>query len=276
MAAEDIGELVPTKIPGLVDQADIQAAFRLYHYGSYDFDINETDPAELINPSIAYNINDFEERIAELESGTGNLTASILNAKGSLITSTAASTASELSVGGSNGLVLTVNNATATGLEWATPAVTLTNSVTLSNKTLSAPILTGTSVMSQVLETATFSAIAATGTINYDLLTNGAVTYYTSNATDNWTLNIRGNSGTSLNSVMSTGQILSVVFLVTNGSTAYYQTGIQIDGNSVTPKWQFANPPSSGNTNSIDAYTISIFKTGNATFTVLENQTRFA
>lgn len=276
MAAENIGELVPTKIPGLVDQADIQAAFRLYHYGSYDFDINETDPAELINPSIAYNINDFEERIAELESGTGNLTASILNAKGSLISATGASTATELAVGGSNGLVLTVNSATATGLEWATPAVTLTNSVTLSGKTLSAPILTGTTTVAQVLESATFSATAATGAINYDLITNGAVTYYTSNASGNWTLNIRGNSGTTLNSIMSTGQILSIVFLVTNGATGYYQTALQVDGNAITPKWQFGNSPTSGNVNSIDAYTISIFKTGNAAFTALANQTKFA
>ena len=67
MAAEDIGELVPTKIPGYSDAADIQAALRLYHYGSYTFDINETDPTQLVNPSIAYSINDLQDQIDSLD-----------------------------------------------------------------------------------------------------------------------------------------------------------------------------------------------------------------
>ena len=41
MAAESIGVLIPTKIPAFIDDADIQAALRLYHYGDYNFDINE-------------------------------------------------------------------------------------------------------------------------------------------------------------------------------------------------------------------------------------------
>jgi hypothetical protein len=63
MAVEDIGILVPTKIPALVDDANIQDALKAYHYGSYDFDTAETDPAELLNPSIAYTINDLQEQI---------------------------------------------------------------------------------------------------------------------------------------------------------------------------------------------------------------------
>ena len=63
MAAEDIGHLIPTKIPALVDDADIQQALRLYHYGSYDFDTAETDPTHLVNPSIAYTINDIQDQI---------------------------------------------------------------------------------------------------------------------------------------------------------------------------------------------------------------------
>ena len=34
MAAENIGTVYPTKIPGLEDPADIQAALKLYHYGT--------------------------------------------------------------------------------------------------------------------------------------------------------------------------------------------------------------------------------------------------
>ena len=63
MAVENIGNLVPTKIPALVDDANIQDALRAYHYGSYDFDTAENDPANLLNPSIAYTINDLQEQI---------------------------------------------------------------------------------------------------------------------------------------------------------------------------------------------------------------------
>ena len=63
MAVENIGSLVPTKIPALADDADIQDALRAYHYGSYDFDTAETDTANLLNPSIAYTINDLQEQI---------------------------------------------------------------------------------------------------------------------------------------------------------------------------------------------------------------------
>jgi hypothetical protein len=137
MAAESIGTLVPTKIPGLADQADIQAALRVYHYGSYDFDTAETDPAELVNPSIAYTINDLQDQIDTLSGGTA-ISATSLNAKGDLLSASANDTLSVLSVG-SNGRVLTANSATATGLEWVTPEVSLSNSVALSNKTLTAP-----------------------------------------------------------------------------------------------------------------------------------------
>jgi hypothetical protein len=63
MAVEDIGSLVPTKIPALIDDANIQDALKAYHYGSYDFDTAETDPEELLNPSIAYTINDLQNQI---------------------------------------------------------------------------------------------------------------------------------------------------------------------------------------------------------------------
>jgi len=60
------------------------------------------------------------------------------------------------------------------------------------------------------------------------------------------------------------------------GSTAYYQSGFQIDGSSVTPKWAGGTAPTAGNANSVDAYTLTIFKTGSATFTAFASQTKFA
>ena len=128
---------------------------------------------------------------------------------------------------------------------------------------------------SNILETATVSATAATGTINYDVTTQ-SVLYYTTNASANFTVNFRGSSGTTLNTVMSTGESLSATFLVTNGATAYYNSAVQVDGSSVTPKWQGGTAPTSGNASSIDSYTYVIIKTGSAAFTVLASQTKFA
>jgi len=130
-------------------------------------------------------------------------------------------------------------------------------------------------ILNDVAETTTISATAATGTINYDVTTQ-SVLYYTSNASANWTVNFRASAGTSLNTAMSTGQTLTVVFLVTQGSTAYYNSAVQVDGSSVTPKWQQGTAPTAGNASSIDAYVYSIVKTGNAAFTIFASQTKFA
>jgi len=128
--------------------------------------------------------------------------------------------------------------------------------------------------LTDAAETMTISATAATGTINYDVTTQ-SVLYYTSNASANWTVNFRGSSGTSLNTLMSTGQSMTVTFLVTQGSTAYYNNAVQVDGSSVTPKYQGGTAWSAGNASAIDAYTYTIVKTGNAAFTVFAAQTQF-
>ena len=65
MAAESIGTLVPTKIPGLSDPADIQAALRLYHYGDYSYNTANASTGSLINPSIAYTITIYKLRLLQ-------------------------------------------------------------------------------------------------------------------------------------------------------------------------------------------------------------------
>jgi hypothetical protein len=132
------------------------------------------------------------------------------------------------------------------------------------------------SVFNNIAETTTVSATAATGTINYDVTTQSVV-YYTSNASANWTINLRGNGTTSLNTLLSTGQSLTVAFLVTNGGTAYYNNVVQVDGTTsgVTTRWQGGTAPTAGNASSIDVYTYTIIKTGSATFTVLATQTKY-
>ena len=129
-------------------------------------------------------------------------------------------------------------------------------------------------VFQDAAEVTTISATAATGTINYDVTTQ-SVLYYTTSASANWTVNVRANSSTSLDTLMSTGQALTVVFLVTQGATAYYNNAFTIDGTSVTPKYQGGTAPTSGNASGIDAYSYTIIKTGSAAFTVLAAQTQF-
>ena len=124
-------------------------------------------------------------------------------------------------------------------------------------------------------EPATVSATASTGTINFDITTQ-SVLYYTTNASGNFTLNFRASSGTSLNTLMATGDSICVSFLCTNGATAYYNSAVTVDGSSVTPKYQGGTAWTSGNASSIDSYNFVIFKTGSAAFTILTSQTKFA
>jgi len=183
-----------------------------------------------------------------------------------------------LAVTGTTGLtgVLTANVANIT-----TANITTANVATMSGTTnyTGTQTFTGSTtaiaaVFQDAAEVATISATAATGTINYDV-TSQSVLYYTTNASANWTVNFRGNGTTSLNTLMSTGQALTVVFLVSQGATAYYNNAVTIDGSSVTPKYQGGTAWSSGNASGIDAYSYTIVKTGSATFTVFASQTQF-
>lgn len=276
----------------------------------------------------------------------------LIDAKGDLLSASAADTPVRLAVG-TNNHILTADSAEATGLKWAAAPVTLAGTETLTNKTLTAPALgTPTSVVltnatglpvsgitaststalgvgsvelghatdttlarssagvitvegvvvptisstntftnktltSPIISSGTIAdsivkglnedvnvvAAAATGTINFDVGT-ASIWYYTTNATANHTLNFRYSSGVSLNTFMATGDSLTVVWLNTNGSTAYYPSAFQIDTVSVTPKVPAAI--AAGNASSIDAYSFTIIKTGSAAWTVLETQTKFA
>lgn len=134
-----------------------------------------------------------------------------------------------------------------------------------------APLTSATltaSVLVSPEERMTVSATAATGTINFDADTQG-VLYYTSDASADWTLNVRGSGSTTLNSKLATGDSTTVAFLVTNGSTAYKHSALTIDGNSQTVKWSGGTAPAAGNASAIDAYSFTIIKTASATFTVL-------
>lgn len=128
-----------------------------------------------------------------------------------------------------------------------------------------------------VIEPLTVAATAATGTIPIDAV-NGT-TYYTTNASANWIVNLRWNSTTTLDSKLAVGEMVTTSFMVRQGATAYYPTSIQVNGTTsgVTTRWQGSTgAPTAGNANSTDMYTFTVIKTGNATFDVFAAQTRFA
>ena len=157
-------------------------------------------------------------------------------------------------------------------------AVTLAGTQTLTNKTLTAPITTGGTLADGIVkgleEDVNVVASAATGTINFDVAT-ASVWYYTTNASANHTLNFRYSSDATLSSVLAGGDAITLVWLNTNGATAYHPNVIQIDGSTVTPKVPAAI--SGGNATAIDAYVFTIIKTASTpTYTVLETQTKFA
>jgi len=162
-------------------------------------------------------------------------------------------------LGGTTGQILVKNSNTNMDFVWSNNDIQI-------NSPINAP-----------LEVCNVSATAATGTINVEVGSLGSVWYYTTNASANFTLNFRKSSSVSLSTLLAVGQAITIVFLNTNGATAYYPTAFQIDGASVTPKWQGGSAPSSGNASSIDAYTFTIIKTAaTPTYTVLAAAAKFA
>jgi hypothetical protein len=116
-------------------------------------------------------------------------------------------------------------------------------------------------------------ASAPSSTTNF-YVQSGSVQYYTTSAANNWTLNIAFSSGTSMNTALATGQSVTFALVTTQGSTAYYNSAVTIDGTSVTPKW-IGGAPTAGNASGLDVYRFAVIKTASATYTVLASVTQF-
>ncbi len=184
---------------------------------------------------------------------------------GAIIVKDGGITAAKLSSGGPT---WSSGTTTATNL-------TATSTVTGATGTFVSLNATGTTSVFEVVENLTVDTNALTGTVNFDALTS-AIRLYTSNSAANWTINVRGDSSTTLNSTLGVADAITVVVLATQGSTAYYHSALTIDGSAQTVKWAGGSAPSAGNASSIDAYTFTIIKTASATYTVLGSQTRYA
>lgn len=178
------------------------------------------------------------------------LMASTITAKGDMIVGSGVATYVHLAKG-TNNQFLTVNTgASASNLSWSN---------TLTNGILKAPLEQW--------------SIAATvpGTLN---ATTASAWYFTTNATANWTLNV-----TNVASLLAVGQTITVSAAVTNGTTGYYQSQLQIEGTNQAVKWNNGLTPATtgGSASAIDVYTFTILKTeATPTYVVFGSKTKFA
>ena len=232
-------------------------------------DISNINIAEGCSPANVNNaIRSLMAQIKDLQAGTSGDTIPVTAGGTGSATASDARTALGLAIG-TNVQAYDAN----TVFDDVSATFTAANSFT-AKQTFTGSSSVISSKFVNAVEGITVSATAATGTINYDATTQ-SILYYTSNASANWTVNFRASSGTSLNTAMSTGESITVVFLVTQGSTAYYNSVVQVDGTTVTPKYQGGSAPTVGNVSSVDAYSYTIVKTGSAAFTVFASQVQF-
>lgn len=130
-------------------------------------------------------------------------------------------------------------------------------------------------VVTGLIETTTVTSTAFTATQTYDVMTQ-TVLLVTANAINNFTLNVRGNASTTFNTLVGVGQTITLAVMITNGASPFFLQATQIDGVAQTVKFLNAVPPSAGNANSIDLYTLTIVKTAASTYTIFGSQTRYA
>jgi hypothetical protein len=125
--------------------------------------------------------------------------------------------------------------------------------------------------LTNAAEKVNFIGTGATGTIDYNI-TSQSILYYVGNAGSNWALNFRGSATASLNSIMAIGQSVTAVFLANQGTTAYINNSVRIDGIAYTPAWQ-GSAPTSGTASGTDLYSYTIVKTNEFSFIVFASRT---
>ena len=130
-------------------------------------------------------------------------------------------------------------------------------------------------IMVSTAEPVAYSTSAISSTVNFDVTTQ-PVMYYSGNATANWTVNFRGSSTATLDSLLAVGQCITATLFVAQGSTAYYCPTVKVDGVTINPKWLGGVAPTAGNALSLDSYGYTIIKTAAATFVVVATQSQFA
>lgn len=136
-------------------------------------------------------------------------------------------------------------------------------------------IFAGTVHTRGIMETANVSNMVLSGNVNINVL-DGVVYYFTQPASSTWTFNLRGNANTSVDSILSVGESLTVAFGCTQGPQGYVSDKILVDNQYVYPKWQGGATPTSGSNSAVDMYSFTLIKTASRQYTAFASQTRFA
>ena len=144
---------------------------------------------------------------------------------------------------------------------------------------LAAVDINGSTRLTQAFEVAVLNTNSLTGTFNINI-TQGLVVFFNQAATGNFIFNLIGSGASptaTVNQILPIGHSLTIAFITTQGASAYYCTGLQVDGTTtgVTIKWQGPIAPSYGSANGFDVYLFTVLKTANATYTALGSRTQF-
>jgi len=105
-------------------------------------------------------------------------------------------------------------------------------------------------------------------------LENGMVHHFSLTETTSSTPNIRFNSSESLNSVMSDGEAVTVILIVSAASAGYFNN-VNCGASSVSIYWLGGSGPSSGGSGSKDIYSLNIIKNASDSFIIYANQSNF-
>jgi hypothetical protein len=223
------------------------------------------------NVNIPGNLNIGGNLSAPISANYANFAGNIINSAQPNITSVGNLTS--LNVTGNisaNNMFATTFNGILNGN--ATTAATVTTNAQpniTSVGTLNGLTINGITKLTTGIENITIIS-APTGTYNLDVLTS-PIRYATNNSTANITLNVRGNSTTTLDSLLTNGQSITVSYAVTTGSSPFGITSLSVDGSTVTPKFAGSTAISA---NSIITYTYTLIK-NSGVFTALGSITRY-
>jgi hypothetical protein len=181
---------------------------------------------------------------------------SIIDAKGDLIVGSAADTAVNVPIGADNS-VLVANSLAASGVSWS-PSISLAGAATFNGASVfnNSATFNGT-LNAQELSETVVPVTLSSNTASLDW-SSGNVYYISVAPTGNMTFNLT-------NVPVEQNTIKTINVIVTQGSTGYIPTSININSSSQTIRWSgglAANPTSSSG--KIDIFIISLHRTASA------------
>lgn len=131
-------------------------------------------------------------------------------------------------------------------------------------------------VLTSPKEQAVLLTTAVDNPTNIDVST-ASIQITTGAPTADFTINVRGNGSTTLDSLMEIQDSITVTFECLNGAAnTFFASAFEIDGNAVTPKFLGGSAPAAGFASSANVYMLQIRKTAAATFTVIASLSQFA